>query len=47
MPLVHGCFGFSSSEIPFLQVDFCKPGGYVDQMGYDISKLQAAIEPSR
>lgn len=28
-----------------MQHDFCSPGGYVDQLGADISMTQAAIEP--
>jgi biuret amidohydrolase len=28
------------------QIDFCGPGGYVDQMGYDLSLVRDGLEPT-
>ena len=30
-----------------MQNDFCSPGGYVERMGYDLSRMRAPIEPIR
>jgi nicotinamidase-related amidase len=30
-----------------MQADFCAPGGYIDQLGYDISLTARAVEPIR
>jgi len=46
-PYAGGALSASDTALIIIdmQVDFCGHGGYVDQMGYDISATRAPIEP--
>lgn len=44
-----GSFGAAHTALINIdwQVDFCGPGGYVDQMGYELSLTRSGLEPTQ